>query len=144
MEELASGAQGSEVDGGDRGIPKFYQVVQRETANLQGMALDLIFLFFFLMRFFGVLFEESEWKPSYVQCEFKQLQVFRGNVFVTMEKVNWINRLSITIFTVDFQQFRKCSSALVGRSTLCLNIPIPKLVGFLPRGHMRYLQIPAV
>lgn len=76
VEELASGAQGSEVDGGDRGMPKFYQVVQRETANLQGMALDLIFLFFFLMRFFGVLFEESEWKPSYVQCEFKQLQVF--------------------------------------------------------------------
>lgn len=60
-----------------------------------------------------------------------------------MEKICWINRLYITIFTVvhlvDLKQFRNCSSALVESSTLCVNIPIPKLAGFLPWGHMLYL-----
>lgn len=39
-------------------------------------------------------------EASYVQCEFKELQVFVAISFVTMEKIWWINRLNITIFNV--------------------------------------------
>lgn len=43
---------------------------------------------------------ESEQRLSYVQCEFKELQVFVAISFVTMEIFRSINRLNIIIFTV--------------------------------------------
>lgn len=85
----------------------------------------------------------SGWKQSHIQCAVRQRQVCLAISFVTTEKICLINRLNITISTVVLlvflKQFRNCSSAFLESSTLCVRIPLPKLAGFLPRGHMVYL-----
>lgn len=142
--ELASEAQGSEVDDEGREMLKFYSKWCKGNSKLkenERMDLD-VFILLSDARLRGIVCGEwMETEPCPV-CSWTA-PVFYAISSVTVEKICLINRLNIIIFImvqlVFLKQFRNCSSALVESSTLCVRIPIPKLAGVLPRGHMLYL-----